>query len=63
VQLPQQQQQQQQQQQTNSFIKHRLLSFPSCRRICIGCPLLGRPLIAATNDVRSMEWYTFSALI
>jgi hypothetical protein len=57
LQLPQSQQQQQ----SASFIKHRLLSFPFCHRIRIGSPHLGRPLITATNDARSLEWYAFMA--
>lgn len=52
VQLPQQQHQK-----SSSFIKHRLLSFPSCHRIHLGCPNAGRALIRATNEARCMEWY------
>ncbi len=52
VQLPQQQHQK-----TSSFIKHRLLSFPSCYRVHLGCPSAGRALIRATNESRCMEWW------
>lgn len=56
VQLPQQQHQK-----TSSFIKHRLLSFPSCYRIHLGCPSAGCALIRATNEARCMEWWVSSS--
>jgi hypothetical protein len=40
--------QQQQQSHTPSFIKHRLLSFPLCKRIVLDDPSLGQPLLYAS---------------
>jgi hypothetical protein len=46
----------------SSFIKHRLLSFPSCVRISLGLPQNGQPLIKASSQTRTAEWFAFSAL-
>jgi hypothetical protein len=48
--------QQQPQPHTPSFIKHRLLSFPLCKRIILGDPSQGQPLIRAASAARCMEW-------